>query len=292
MTKETKKEKKPVKKTTEKKAEKKSKETVVLKEEKAVTEQADNDTVETQFLDNARDKKTKKKEPKTTKQVDLQELLKAGAHFGHQTHRWNPKMAPYIFTKKNNIHIIDLVKTGEKIKEALDFVYKVSSNGGSILFVGTKKQAQKIIKEEAERCSSNYVSERWLGGMLTNFQTINTRIHYLDKLEEQIAEGNFTTKKEKLDAEDEREKLLVSFEGIRTMKKMPDTIFVVDVLKEGNAIKEAKNLGIPVIGIVDTNSNPDEINYPIPANDDAVRTIKIITGAIADTVVEGKESQN
>lgn len=201
-------------------------------------------------------------------------------------------MAPYIFTKKNNIHIIDLVKTGEKIKEALDFVYNVCANGGSILFVGTKKQAQKIIKEEADRCSSNYVSERWLGGMLTNFQTINTRIQYLDKLEERIAEDSFTTKKEKLDATNEREKLLTSFEGIRTMKKMPDAIFVVDVLKEGNAIKEAKNLSIPVVGIVDTNSNPDEINYVIPANDDAVRTIKIITEAIADTVIEARSTIN
>ncbi|PIZ00451.1 30S ribosomal protein S2 [bacterium (Candidatus Howlettbacteria) CG_4_10_14_0_8_um_filter_40_9] len=270
--------KKPAKKASAKKA------------EKEVKEPASTDASQGGEVTEETKKKTKK-EPKL-KEVDLQELLKAGAHFGHQTHRWNPKMAPYIFTKKNNIHIIDLVKTGEKIKEALDFVYNICANGGSVLFVGTKKQAQKIIKEEADRCLSNYVSERWLGGMLTNFQTINTRIQYLDKLEERIAEDSFTTKKEKLDATNEREKLLTSFEGIRTMKKMPDAIFAVDVLKEGNAIKEAKNLSIPVVGIVDTNSNPDEINYVIPANDDAVRTIKIITEAIADTVIEARSTIN
>lgn len=232
-------------------------------------------------------KETKVKQPKI-KEIDLQELLKAGAHFGHQVHRWNPKMAPYIFTKRNNVHIIDLTKTAEKLKEALEFLYNVSYNGGSVLFVGTKKQAQKIIEDSAKKCDSFYVSERWLGGMLTNFETISFRIKYLERLESQIGEDKFATKKEKMDAEAERDKLLLYFKGIRKMKKLPDVLFVVDILKERNAIKEAKRLGIPVVGLVDTNADPDEIKYPIPANDDAIKTIKVITELVAETICEAK----
>lgn len=235
-------------------------------------------------------KEEKKPKQSKAKEIDLQELLKAGAHFGHQTQRWNPKMAPYIFTKRNNVHIFDLVKTAEKLKEALEFVYNVSSNGGTVLFVGTKKQAQQIIKEEALKADSFFVSERWLGGMLTNFSTISARINYLDKLENDIAENKFTTKKEKLDATEERDRLLNIFEGIRKMRKLPDAIYVIDIIKENNAVKEAKRLGIPVVGIVDTNADPDEIKYTIPANDDAVKAIKLITQVVADTILEGKSA--
>lgn len=224
------------------------------------------------------------------KDIDLQELLEAGAHFGHQAHRWNPKMAPYIFTKRNNIHIIDLVKTAEKLKGSLEFLYNITANGGSVLFVGTKKQAQKIIKEAAEKCDSFYVNEKWFGGMLTNFGTISSRIDYLEKLEKRIEEGEFTTKKERLDAEAEKGKLLLYFGGIRKMKKLPDALFVVDIVREKNAVREAKKLGIPVVGITDTNANPEDIKYPIPANDDAIKAIKIITEKVAETIAVAKRA--
>ncbi len=228
-------------------------------------------------------------------EVTMQKLFEAGAHFGHQTQRWNPKMAPYIFTAKNKVHIIDLAKTVGKMEEAKKFVESVVKDGGKVLFVGTKKQAQGIIEEEAEKCGMPYVSERWLGGMLTNFQTIAARTKYLKDLERKLEEGTGMTKKEKLKAEEELKKLRANLGGIMDITRVPDAIFIVDIAKETTAVKEAKKIGIPIIAIVDTNVNPELADYPIPANDDAVKAIKMICGYMADAIKavpvkkEGKE---
>ena len=217
-------------------------------------------------------------------ETTMKELFEAGAHFGHQTQRWNPKMAPYIFTQKNKVHIINLAKTVEKMDEAKKFIESVVKDGGKILFVGTKKQAQGIVKEEAKRCGMPYVAERWLGGMLTNFQTIASRTKYLKDLQRKIEEDNDMTKKERLKATQEVEKLEATLGGILEITRVPDAIFIVDMQKEMTALKEAKKIGIPVIAIVDTNVNPELADYPIPANDDAVKAIKLITASIADAI--------
>ena len=215
--------------------------------------------------------------------ISMKQLLEAGVHFGHQTRRWNPKMAKYIFTERNGIYIIDLQKTVKKIDEAYKFMQEVAETGKPVLFVGTKKQAQDTIKEEAERCGMFYVNERWLGGMLTNHKTIKTRIKKLRELEAMEEDGTFDVlpKKEVLQLRAEKDKLEKFLGGIKDMPELPAAIYVVDPRKENIAIQEAHRLGIPVVGIVDTNCDPDEIDYPIPANDDAIRAVKLITGAMA-----------
>ena len=223
--------------------------------------------------------------------ISMKQLLEAGVHFGHQTRRWNPKMAKYIFTERNGIYIIDLQKTVKKVEEAYKFVKEVAETGKPILFVGTKKQAQEAIKEEAERCGMFFVNERWLGGMLTNHQTIQTRIKKLRELEKMEAEGVFNVlpKKEVIKLNAEKEKLEKYLGGIKDMPELPGAIFVVDPRKENIAIQEAHRLGIPVVGIVDTNCDPDELDFPIPGNDDAIRAVKLITGAMATAVIEGRQ---
>lgn len=223
--------------------------------------------------------------------VSMKQLLEAGVHFGHQTRRWNPKMAPYIFTERNQIYIIDLSKTVKLINEAYDFVKEVVEEGKPILFVGTKKQAQESIKEEAIRAGEYYVNERWLGGMLTNYKTIETRIKRLFELEKMEENGTMEllTKKEKAILLGEKEKLERFLGGIKNMPELPGAIFVVDPKKEKIAVHEARKLGIPVIGVVDTNCDPDEIDYVIPGNDDAIRAVKLLTSVIADAVVEAKQ---
>ena len=219
--------------------------------------------------------------------VSMKQLLEAGVHFGHQTRRWNPKMAKYIFTERNGIYIIDLQKTVKMLDTAYDFIRDVSAEGGEILFVGTKKQAQEAIKEEAERCGMHYVNARWLGGMLTNYRTIKTRIARLEQLNKMKEDGTFDLlpKKEVVQLEHEIEKL-EKFIG-----ELPKAIFVVDTRKEKIAVAEARNLGIPVVAIVDTNCDPDEIDYVIPGNDDAIRAVKLIAGAMADAVIEGRQGE-
>ena len=223
--------------------------------------------------------------------VSMKQLLEAGVHFGHQTRRWNPKMAPYIFTERNGIYIIDLQKTVKKLDEAYMFVRDVAANGDEILFVGTKKQAQESIKDEAIRCGMPYVNARWLGGMLTNFVTIKKRIKRLAQLQTMREDGTFDLlpKKEAAKLELEIEKLEKFLGGITEMKKQPATMFIVDPRKERIAVAEARKLGIPIIAIVDTNCDPDEIDYVIPGNDDAIRAVKLISGAMADAVLEGKQ---
>lgn len=225
--------------------------------------------------------------------ISMKQLLEAGVHFGHQTRRWNPKMAKYIFTERNGIYIIDLQKTVRKMEEAYEFVKTASSEGKTVLFVGTKKQAQESVKDEAVRCGMYYVNERWLGGMLTNFKTIKTRIERLSEIEKMQEDGTFDllTKKEVMKLKGEMEKLERNLGGIKTMEKLPDILFVVDPRKERNAIAEAKILGIPIVGIVDTNCDPDEIDYVIPGNDDAIRAVKLIASKIADAVIEGKQGE-
>ena len=225
--------------------------------------------------------------------VSMKQLLEAGVHFGHQTRRWNPKMAPYIYTERNGIYIIDLQKTVKKLEEAYNFVRETSANGGNILFVGTKKQAQDAIKEEAARCGGYYVNSRWLGGMLTNFRTIQTRIKRLNDIDAMEKNGQFDVlpKKEVIKLCAEREKLLKNLGGIREMKKLPGALFVVDPRKEHIAVTEARILGIPIVAIVDTNCDPDEIDYVIPGNDDAIRAVKLIAGKLADAVLEGKQGE-
>ena len=220
----------------------------------------------------------------------IKQLLEAGAHFGHQTGRWHPRMKNYIFTKRNGIHIIDLEKTAAKLDEACNYVRQVVAEGGTILFVGTKKQAQESIVEEAKRCGMYYVDQRWLGGMLTNFTTIQSRIDHLVRLEDQHSRGEFgrLSKKEVLKIGEEIEKLNKQMGGFKEMTSLPSAIFIIDPIKEKIALAEAKRMGIPVVAIVDTNCNPDEIDYPIPANDDAIRAIKLICSKIADAVLEGK----
>ena len=226
--------------------------------------------------------------------VSMKQLLEAGVHFGHQTRRWNPKMAPYIYTERNGIYIVDLQKTVKKLEEAYNFVREISANGGNILFVGTKKQAQDAIKEEAARCGGYYVNARWLGGMLTNFRTMRTRIDRLAQLRKMEEDGTFAMlpKKEVIKLQAEIEKLEKYLGGVKEMKKLPAALFIVDPRKERNAIAEAKKLNIPIVAIVDTNCDPDEIDYVIPGNDDAIRAIRLIAAAMASAVIEGRQGED
>ena len=223
--------------------------------------------------------------------ISMKQLLEAGVHFGHQTRRWNPKMAEYIFTERNGIYIFDLQKTVKKIEEAYSFIRDIAQDGGEILFVGTKKQAQDSIKEEAERVGMYWVNARWLGGMLTNFKTIKKRIDRLEQLTRMEEDGTFDLlpKKEVLKLKLEREKLEKFLGGIKTMKKLPSAMFIVDPRKEKIAIAEAKKLGIPVVAIVDTNCDPEEVDYVIPGNDDAIRAVKLIASTIANAIIEGRQ---
>ena len=223
--------------------------------------------------------------------VSMKQLLEAGVHFGHQTRRWNPKMAPYIFTERNGIYIIDLQKTVRKLEDAYNYVRDLSADNGTLLFVGTKKQAQDSIREEATRAGMPYVNARWLGGMLTNFKTIQNRIKRLQQLKAMKEDGTFDllTKKEAAKLDLEIEKLEKFLGGITGMKKIPDAMFIVDPRKERIAVAEAHKLGIPIIAIVDTNCDPDEIDYVIPGNDDAIRAVRLISGAMADAVIEGRQ---
>ena len=226
--------------------------------------------------------------------VSMKQLLEAGVHFGHQTRRWNPKMAPYIYTERNGIYIIDLQKTVKKLDEAYNFVRDVAANGGEVLFVGTKKQAGDSIKEEAERCGMHYVNARWLGGMLTNFKTIQKRIERLAQLRKMEEDGTFELlpKKEVVKLKLEIEKLEKFIGGIKQMKTLPAALFIVDPKKEKIAVSEARKLNIPIVAIVDTNCDPDEVDYVIPGNDDAIRAVKLIAGAMANAVMEGRQGQS
>ena len=226
--------------------------------------------------------------------ISMKQLLEAGVHFGHQTRRWNPKMAPYIYTERNGIYIIDLQKTVKKLEEAYNFVRDTAANGGNVLFVGTKKQAQDAIKEEAARCGGYYVNARWLGGMLTNFRTMRTRIDRLAQLRRMEEDGTFAMlpKKEVIKHQGEIEKLEKYLGGVKEMKKIPAAMFIVDPRKERNAIAEAKKLNIPLVAIVDTNCDPDEIDYVIPGNDDAIRAIRLIASAMASAVIEGRQGED
>ena len=223
--------------------------------------------------------------------ISMKQLLEAGVHFGHQTRRWNPKMAQYIFTERNGIYIIDLQKTVKKAEEAYKAMKEIAETGKPVLFVGTKKQAQEAIKEEAERCGMFYVNERWLGGMLTNHNTIQTRINKLRELERMENEGVFEVlpKKEVIKLRAEKEKLEKYLNGMKDMPELPGAMFVVDPRKENIAIQEAHRLGIPVFGIVDTNCDPEELDYAIPGNDDAIRAVKLITGAMANAIIEARQ---
>lgn len=225
--------------------------------------------------------------------ISMKQLLEAGVHFGHQTRRWNPKMAEYIFTERNGIYIIDLQKTVKKVDDAYFFIREVAMNGQDVLFVGTKKQAQDSIKEEAERSGQFFVNNRWLGGMLTNFKTITKRINRLNQLNAMETDGTFEVlpKKEVIKLKKEMADLEKNLGGIKNMKKIPGAMFVVDPRKERNAILEAKRLGIPVVAIVDTNCDPDEIDFVIPGNDDAIRAVKLIAAKIADAVIEGRQGE-
>lgn len=226
--------------------------------------------------------------------VELTQLIESGAHFGHLTRRWNPKMRPFIFMEKNGIHIIDLKKTQIAIEEATNKIREIVSDGGTILFVGTKKQAKGVIAQEAKRCNMNWVSERWLGGMLTNFSTIRKSITRMQKIEKMESDGTFEkiTKKEQLFKTRERDKLRKILDGVETLKKMPNAVFLVDIKKESIAINESLRLNIPIFAIVDTNCNPDPVDYIIPSNDDAARAIELITKTIADSVIEGLQKYN
>jgi small subunit ribosomal protein S2 len=224
-------------------------------------------------------------------EISMKQLLEAGVHFGHQTSRWNPKMKPYIFGARNGIYIIDLQQTVKMFRHVYDFVRDLSAQGGTIMLVGTKKQAQDIVREEAERCGMFYVNNRWLGGMLTNFQTIRASIERLKKLEEMMADPEMIqalTKKEMSDNAHTHGKLMATLAGIKNMRKLPDALWVVDTKKEEIAVAEANRLGIPVVAVVDTNCDPDLISYRIPGNDDAIRAIKLFTAAVADAVIEGR----
>ena len=226
--------------------------------------------------------------------ISMKQLLEAGVHFGHQTRRWNPKMAKYIFTERNGIYIIDLQKTVRKVDEAFNFVRSVAQEGKKVLFVGTKKQAQEAVKEEATRAGMFYVNERWLGGMLTNFQTIQKRIKRLKQLEQMEQDGTFEvlTTKEVLALRHEMEKLEKFLGGIKEMNRLPGALYVVDPRKERIAVAEARKLGIPIVAIVDTNCDPDEIDYVIPGNDDAIRAVRLLTSRMADAVIEGSHGQD
>ena len=226
--------------------------------------------------------------------VSMKQLLEAGVHFGHQTRRWNPKMAPYIYTERNGIYIIDLQKTVKKLEEAYNFVRDLSADGGYVLFVGTKKQAQDAIREEAARCGGYYVNARWLGGMLTNFRTMRTRIDRLAQLRKMEEDGTFAMlpKKEVIKHQGEIEKLEKYLGGVKEMKKLPAALFIVDPRKERNAIAEARKLNIPIVAIVDTNCDPDEIDYVIPGNDDAIRAIRLIAATMANAAIEGRQGED
>ncbi len=225
--------------------------------------------------------------------ISMKQLLEAGVHFGHQTRRWNPKMAEYIFTERNGIYIIDLQKTVKKVEEAYMFVREIAESGKPILFVGTKKQAMDAVKEEAVRCGQYYINARWLGGMLTNFKTIKTRIRRLEQLKKMQEDGTFEMlpKKEVVKLNHEIEKLEKYMGGIKDMPELPGAIFIVDTKKEHNAVSEAKKLGIPIVAIVDTNCDPDEVEYVIPGNDDAIRAVKLMAGTMANAVIEGKQGE-
>jgi small subunit ribosomal protein S2 len=224
-------------------------------------------------------------------EVTIKQLLEAGVHFGHQTSRWDPKMKPYIFGARNGIHIIDLQQTVIMLREVCNFVRDLAAQGGQLLFVGTKKQAQEVVREEAERCSMFFVNNRWPGGMLTNFQTIRKSIERLKKIEEMLeapAIAQALTKRELLGLSRERDKLMAALGGIKNMRKLPDALFIIDTKKEEIAVQEANKLGIPVVAPVDTNCDPDVISYKVPGNDDAIRAIRLFTNVIAEAVVEGK----
>ena len=226
--------------------------------------------------------------------VAMKQLLEAGVHFGHQTRRWDPKMAEYIFQARNGIHIIDLQKTSKKLDEAYQFVKEQAEEGKTVLFVGTKKQAQECMKEAAEKCGMYYVDQRWLGGMLTNFGTIQKRIQRLKDLEKMSEDGTFDVlpKKEVIGLKKEMAKLETNLGGIKDMQELPGMLFVVDPKKERIAILEAKKLGIPVVGLIDTNCNPEDVDYPIPGNDDAIRAVKLIADVMANAVIEGKQGES
>ncbi|MBO4954310.1 MAG: 30S ribosomal protein S2 [Clostridia bacterium] len=225
--------------------------------------------------------------------ISMKQLLEAGVHFGHQTRRWNPKMAEYIFTERNGIYIIDLLKTVKKVDEAYRFIESIAAEGGDVLFVGTKKQAQESIKEEATRVGMYYVNVRWPGGMLTNFKTIRKSIDRLKQLETMEADGTFDLlpKKEVIKLKNEAARLEKILGGIKEMKQLPKAMFVVDPRKEHIAVSEARKLNIPIVGIVDTNCDPDEVDYVIPGNDDAIRAVKLITGAMANAIIEGRQGE-
>jgi small subunit ribosomal protein S2 len=225
--------------------------------------------------------------------ISMKQLLEAGVHFGHQTRRWNPKMDKYIFTERNGIYIIDLQKTVKKVEEAYNFVKQLAENNGTILFVGTKKQAQDSVAEEAERCGMYFINQRWLGGTLTNFSTIQKRIDRLKQLERMEEDGTFEVlpKKEVILLRKEQERLEKFLGGIKNMKRLPDALFIIDPRKERIAVAEARKLGIPIVGIVDTNCDPDEIDYVIPGNDDAIRAVKLLTAKVADAVIEANQGE-
>ena len=226
--------------------------------------------------------------------ISMKQLLEAGVHFGHQTKRWNPKMKPYIFTDRGGIYIIDLQKTAKLVEKAYEFVRDTAANGGKVLFVGTKKQAQESVEEEAKRCNMYYVNQRWLGGMLTNFKTISTRIARMKQLDKMEEDGTFELlpKKEVVKLKLEIEKLEKFIGGIKNMKTLPAALFIVDPKKEKIAVAEARKLNIPIVAIVDTNCDPDEVDYVIPGNDDAIRAVKLIAGAMANAVMEGRQGQS
>ncbi|KGX88609.1 30S ribosomal protein S2 [Pontibacillus marinus] len=225
--------------------------------------------------------------------ISMKQLLEAGVHFGHQTRRWNPKMKKYIFTERNGIYIIDLQKTVKKVDEAFNYVKSVAAEGGNVLFVGTKKQAQESVKEEATRAGMYYINQRWLGGTLTNFETIRKRINRLKDIERMEEDGTFEVlpKKETVDLLKEKERLVKFLGGIKNMESLPDVMFVIDPRKERIAVAEAHKLNIPIVGVVDTNCDPDEIDYVIPANDDAIRAVKLLTSKMADAVLEAKQGE-
>lgn len=225
--------------------------------------------------------------------ISMKQLLEAGVHFGHQTRRWNPKMDRYIFTERNGIYIIDLQKTVKKVEEAYNFVKQLAEEGGTLLFVGTKKQAQESVAEEAERCGMYHINQRWLGGTLTNFETIQKRIHRLEQLERMEEDGTFAVlpKKEVIILRKEKDRLEKFLGGIKKMKSLPSALFVVDPRKERIAIAEARKLNIPIVAIVDTNCDPDEIDYVIPGNDDAIRAVKLLAGKMADAILEGNQGE-
>ena len=225
--------------------------------------------------------------------ISMKSLLEAGVHFGHQTRRWNPKMAEYIYTKRNDIHIIDLQKTVKKVDEAYNFIYETAAAGKDVLFVGTKKQAQEAMETEAKRCGMYYVNNRWLGGTLTNFKTIKTRISRMNKIDEMETNGDFEVlpKKEVIELIAERDKLTANLGGIREMKDMPGALIIIDPKKEHIAVSEARKLNIPIVALVDTNCDPDEVDYVIPGNDDAIRAIKVVAGKLADAIIAANQGE-